>query len=384
VDDVQAPDGARSPAANTPEVPHDIMRHRTDSDGISGSSSEIIGVQISPIDPGGSFSTQEHFRELDGMRGVLAVTVMLFHFGLSTLFQRVSLGALPASNWGLCVDFFFLLSGFVLCRSYERRRVSFLEFAWRRALRLFPLYWTGMFAALICVQQKFDASVVASNLVMAQGLLGAPSINFPAWSVPFEFYLPLMAIAAVSVLGPMPRRVALALFACAVAGGSVLCLLFETGSDHEFLRAAAGLSGGALLYGLWMRRKIARKSASVAAFGIAGALVIMMLSGLAPSLSLLFYPCAIAAIWFGAEARGIFSLAGAQAIGRWSYSIYLLHIPVLAGYESITGQTLQGAAVTKALLATVVIVIAGFSYRHIEVPAINFARRHPMLFVRAP
>src|SRR6185437_10297151 len=194
------------------------------------------------------------------------------------------------------------------------------------------------------------------------------------WSVPFEFYLP----AAVVAVAPLARRttpaMAICLLAIAITSGSVLCLLYESGANYELLRAAAGLSAGGLLYAAWSRRGIVKSSAVISLGGIMGAMVIMAVSGVAPTVAFLFYPCAIAAIWFGAEARGVFSLSACQAIGRWSYSIYLLHIPVLAAYEKFTGQSLQGAIVAKGSLALLVIAIAGFTYRYLELPAMNCGR----------
>jgi peptidoglycan/LPS O-acetylase OafA/YrhL len=95
----------------------------------------------------------------------------------------------------------------------------------------------------------------------------------------------------------------------------------------------------------------------------------MMVSGILPALSLLFYPCAIAAIWFGAGCNGLFSLRPFQAVGRWSYSIYLLHIPVLAAAQLWTGSTLQGDTSLKVTLLILVILLAALAYRVIEQPA---------------
>jgi peptidoglycan/LPS O-acetylase OafA/YrhL len=57
---------------------------------------------------------RSRFTELDGMRGLLAVLVMLYHLGLNSQLARWTGGWLQASQWQLCVDFFFVLSGFVL------------------------------------------------------------------------------------------------------------------------------------------------------------------------------------------------------------------------------------------------------------------------------
>ena len=54
-------------------------------------------------------TSRRHFSDLDGMRGVLALVVMLYHFGLNSMLNRL----VPVGQvyWDLCVDFFFVLSG---------------------------------------------------------------------------------------------------------------------------------------------------------------------------------------------------------------------------------------------------------------------------------
>lgn len=120
-----------------------------------------------------------HFTELDGMRGVLSVAVMLFHFGLSPAIARASFGLLPRSNWGLCVDFFFLLSGFVLCHSYLKGPVTLAQFLRRRALRLLPMYLVATVFALAVTTGMFDGAMTAANLVMARPALWAGIDRLP-------------------------------------------------------------------------------------------------------------------------------------------------------------------------------------------------------------
>jgi peptidoglycan/LPS O-acetylase OafA/YrhL len=136
-------------------------------------------------------------------------------------------------------------------------------------------------------------------------------------------------------------------------------------------RAIAGLSGGALLYYRRLNRLPAKPSALLALCGIGGAVLIMTASGVFPALSLLFYPSAIAAIWYGADATGIFSTRPLQAAGRWSYSIYLLHVPVLAMAQFWTGSSFQGAVFSKVTLVVLVISLAALTYRTIERPAMT-------------
>lgn len=314
--------------------------------------------------------TKRHFTELDGMRGVLSVAVMLFHFGLGTAIAQASFGLLARSNWGLCVDFFFLLSGFVLCHSYLNRPVGLAQFLRRRALRLLPMYVVATVFALAVTPGMFGGYVIAANLLMAQPVFVLDSIDFPAWSLPYELYLPLTAVAAAAVIAKVPRAVLTCSLLLVIFAGCATCYLFETGNDHQFVRAALGLAGGALLYIPW--RAIARRqvSAAIAVIGVLIALLVMATSGVLPALGILFYPAAIAAIWFGAGSKGLFSTWPLQAIGRWSYSIYLLHAPVLSGIQFLAGRDLHGIA-QKTLVVTLVLALSGICYRWIELPGMR-------------
>jgi peptidoglycan/LPS O-acetylase OafA/YrhL len=314
--------------------------------------------------------TNGHFTELDGMRGVLSVAVMLFHFGLTPAIARASFGLLPHSNWGLCVDFFFLLSGFVLCHSYLNRPVTLVQFLRRRASRLLPMYVLATVFAFGVTPGVFGGYLIAANLLMVQPLFALESIDFPAWSLPYELYLPLVVVAAAAVIAKIRRATLTCSLFLVIFAGSATCYLFEAGDDHQFVRAALGLAGGALLYKQWTAVGHQQPSAAIAVIGVLIAIGVMASSGVLPSLAILFYPAAIAAIWFGANATGLFSIRPLQAIGRWSYSIYLLHAPVLSGIQMLAGRDLHGI-VEKILLVTLVLALSGICYRWIEVPAMR-------------
>jgi peptidoglycan/LPS O-acetylase OafA/YrhL len=82
----------------------------------------------------------KRFHSLDGLRGVCALSVMLFH--AADLFRP---GPLMAHGF-LAVDMFFLLSGFVIALNYEQALQSGLQmtvFLRARANRLLPVYWLG-------------------------------------------------------------------------------------------------------------------------------------------------------------------------------------------------------------------------------------------------
>ena len=80
------------------------------------------------------------FSSLDGLRGICALTVVLFH--CNNFFHKG-----PVFQHGfLAVDVFFILSGFVIALTYENELKSGLAvrlFLIRRAQRLLPTYWVA-------------------------------------------------------------------------------------------------------------------------------------------------------------------------------------------------------------------------------------------------
>ena len=84
---------------------------------------------------------KQHYAGLDGIRGLAAGAVMLMH--LIGIF-RPGLG--PQINASVAVDLFFMLSGFVLVRAYERKLKAGLtagQFMEMRLIRLYPMFILG-------------------------------------------------------------------------------------------------------------------------------------------------------------------------------------------------------------------------------------------------
>ena len=83
--------------------------------------------------------SKQRYEILDGLRGVAAIIVIIFHF-----FELYSFGnpAKQIVNHGyLAVDFFYVLSGFVIGYAYDDRwdRMSYWDFYKRRLIRLHPM-----------------------------------------------------------------------------------------------------------------------------------------------------------------------------------------------------------------------------------------------------
>lgn len=157
--------------------------------------------------------TKPHYELLDGLRGVAALLVVFYH-----IFEGLSFAAggtlITTINHGyLAVDFFFILSGFVIGYAYDdrwKRNMTLGNFFTRRLIRLHPMIIMGTIIGAItfCIQGsvQWDGSHVATSAVML-ALLAAMffipaypgagydvrgngemfSLNGPNWSLFFEY-----------------------------------------------------------------------------------------------------------------------------------------------------------------------------------------------------
>lgn len=157
--------------------------------------------------------TKPHYELLDGLRGVAALLVVFYH-----IFEGLSFAAggtlITTINHGyLAVDFFFILSGFVISYAYDdrwKRNMTLGNFFTRRLIRLHPMIIMGTIIGAItfCIQGsvQWDGSHVATSAVML-ALLAAMffipaypgagydvrgngemfSLNGPSWSLFFEY-----------------------------------------------------------------------------------------------------------------------------------------------------------------------------------------------------
>jgi peptidoglycan/LPS O-acetylase OafA/YrhL len=149
---------------------------------------------------GGSQGGRPHFGLLDGLRGVAAAAVVLYHFG-----DRAALPLLLPRGY-LAVDFFFVLSGFVIARAYGGRihaGLNLSRFVGMRLIRLLPMLLPGtLFGALLEIGRPHlgaatgDWPTVALAFVLGALAIPLPiatnlehtifPINGPVWSVFFE------------------------------------------------------------------------------------------------------------------------------------------------------------------------------------------------------
>ena len=168
----------------------------------------------------------KRFEALDSWRGIAACLVAFHHLAPSVDSHLNQLGLVPNSY--LFVDFFFVLSGFVIAANYEQRLAEGFS-VWRFALlrfgRLYPLH-LAVLLALILLRLVHSASGLGTPSAFQPPLWSADTIiaslllvqslhlfdftpwNGPSWSISTEFYTYLLFALGV---GLMKRRIALLL-----------------------------------------------------------------------------------------------------------------------------------------------------------------------------
>jgi peptidoglycan/LPS O-acetylase OafA/YrhL len=297
------------------------------------------------------------FVSLDGIRGFAALVVMMFHASANRVF----------AHGFLAVDLFFALSGFVLMHVYGKRAMSPQAFIAVRLIRLYPIYAFGLLIGLLSHLGESGAGVSflmgALFIPHVQGNLYP--LNGVSWSLVDEIVINV-------IFGFMlARRISIEwLLAASLAAGAVL-LVFDphqvlhinggwTASSWlvGYLRAAFSFSLGVIIY-----RQAGRVPSVSGWWPIAGILILFGIPGAvhAPFISAL----AIAALFPLAVLVGSSPhIGGASAqlfewLGRISYALYAVHIPVLHLSSRILGEGtssrmagLLAAIVTAHVLAT--------------------------------
>ena len=325
---------------------------------------------------------------LDGLRLLAAISVVFYHVQLSD-------GDLGLFSRGyLFVDFFFLLSGFVLTLAAEDRMNASggaLRFLLARFARLWPVIAIGALTGALLRMIETGQSV---RMLLVQAMLLVPNVrhdglifplNGPHWSMMLEV---LANIAHALVIRRLSDRMVLAV---AGLGGMALAMaIFLVGSatfgpDSSNWWLGFARIGFSYPFGVWLARR--RKNASpasiqtssgsywflaltlpLAALMVLPALPLNTAVGDALVILLVFPPL----LWLAASATPP-ARAGKWlgAAGLLSFPLYAVHLPILE-YVGTLHLGLAGPviAVAAALLAAALIA---------QIPPIRAIRPFPRL-----
>ncbi|OIQ32221.1 MAG: hypothetical protein BM562_04910 [Alphaproteobacteria bacterium MedPE-SWcel] len=337
-----------------------------------------------------SVSARDHLPILDGLRGLAALVVVISHCANAQL-----LPAILGQGFGqMGVGLFYGLSGLLMGRLYLARafnRTEITDYAWRRGARVLPLYYAALAVGVILLF-GFDLSPYhlqdIQDVLWAAGLLQGTGV---LWSIPAEiqFYVVFLGLWWAA-----QRRLLLwAIVGLLLLQGLVATAIYSLhGMKYTYSLAfwmhlfLAGTLLGQISTRPWfdaVQDRLRRRKEPLLVLGT----VVLLLAGvLAPPgvrnaigvpntypfadpLSVGYPLALLVAGLFGAGVMHVFAAPIWRWLGKVSFSVYLVHMPVLLAVVTIPGTAALAPALQVVLVFAITFAISACTQSWIEVKA---------------
>jgi len=348
------------------------------------------------------------FDALTSLRGLAALCTLMVHL------VTVWIVVFPAlEKWEyfyrfshhsyLFVDFFFILSGFVMCHVYGRAfsvdvSVSgYMKFMRARFARIYPLHlvllaiYVGL--ASIGIKQTTENpewSILANAfLVHALGMFDHTTWNIPSWSISVEWWTYVL-FPFVAVFAQRYMRAGAAVLALGMSIASFILLATYHGSMSitvglAFVRCLIGFTAGACLYTIFLTHRGVRLARRIN-LAILVAIFIVLACLPSPVSDILAFIGFCSLVYVSSndvDQRDWLHHPILIWLGDISYSIYLWHTLLLHVMAKIMlklkgehtwsdGEQLAYFLVALLAFEVLILLLAHLSYKFIELPARNF------------
>jgi peptidoglycan/LPS O-acetylase OafA/YrhL len=349
-----------------------------------------------------SLQVRHELRPLTSARGIAAWYVVLYHI------RESASGSLPAgviaflAKGYLAVDFFFLLSGFVIWLNYRAllgdhswRGVP--HFLWRRLARIYPLHLLilSIFVAiaLVCIATgrpliaDFQWRTLPFHLLLLQnwGFLDQLGWNVPAWSISCELGAYVLFAVSLTAIDwrRWPSAVLMAILAALMAG---LFGLFSwagkdlLGNDIPHLglpRCLFEFAMGTIVAALWLRWREAPERPAIAAGALGAVGLAAYLAGGPEVLALPFsFACLLLILALTSDKANPLKGKVIHWFGEISYATYLAHALLFMLFKIAFVRDV--ANVPLPLLGLFLLIVLGASaalYHGFELPAQRWMNR---------
>jgi peptidoglycan/LPS O-acetylase OafA/YrhL len=352
---------------------------------------------------------RHHLPALTGLRFVLAIWVIIHHLTGKGMMLEPWVHTLPAGLQSLvrggylAVGTFFVLSGFVLARSYgekEWNRGNLMRYGIARIARVYPGYLLSLaivspfiYRAIFNGGSAVDrrTALLADYGLVLQGWTGSLGVgwNTPAWSLSCELFFYLCFPALLMFFGKR-TRVRLAIAAILSIGLPLVLAALHVPDWWKPLYHIADFLVGILASHVfdWLQESHwTFDRVGVWLYGIAGSLGALMVAfpdflrrasldlntGLRPVNVAILVGLAIG----GGLPAKMLSSRLLKYLGQASYSMYILHVPLLWWYSRYMwrGASMTGQLTAALIYLAGVIAISAVAFEYVEEPANRLIRR---------
>lgn len=329
--------------------------------------------------------TKPHFEILNGLRGVAAIVVVIFHF-MEIVIADFSENFI--AHGYLAVDFFFCLSGFVVSYAYDNRieGMGLKTFIKLRLIRLQPLVVIGSVLGLFTflfdpygdLYAVYGFKQTALIFITSMFLIPYPvvseryfnlfNLNAPSWSLFWEYvanfiYAVLLFKITRKLLTPLIIVAAAILFYIGWGTGNLLGGWNDATFFHGLARIAFSFLTGMLIFrtngiikntwGLW---------------GLSVLLMIAFLSpynhewnGLVDPVIVVFYFPLIVSLGAGARLNRKHQKIN-SFLGDVSYPLYMVHYPFMWVFANYVVVEAPSTATLRWLIPVSILLLIGFAY----------------------
>jgi peptidoglycan/LPS O-acetylase OafA/YrhL len=363
---------------------------------------------------------------LTALRGIAALLVAAYHFNQYVLPIADSQWTLAHLRGYLWADFFFILSGFIMTYVYQKRFEtgvtieSFLGFMRLRFARLYPMHlltlvWLIVLYLIVvglcrvelefALKSVFNPPSIGLHLLMLHGFntVWSTTWNIPAWAIGSEWLMYLLFPFFVFLM--QKNRFLFLIVGIFATFGAYFYVTMPTSDvylantwlqhlpnsiDHyvfplNFVRCFAGFLLGMITH-YFYELKWANKILKYDGFFVFLVLIFLVFChfSLPDMLTVLLFPMMIlSAAHNENRVSKYLENQGLQAIGAWSYSIYMVHVPLLFSIMSVqlvypslalpkpTAYHFSGTIICGLFLG-LVLFAAQFFHRNVEEPARKF------------
>jgi peptidoglycan/LPS O-acetylase OafA/YrhL len=338
---------------------------------------------------------ETRFTALDSWRGIAACMVALMHVSAYSHIEQFAL----VRNAYLFVDFFFVLSGFVIASTYQERLAggfSVWRFMLLRLGRLYPLHLAVLAAFWAYDFPSADrAGTALSHLLLVHSLGEVqPTLwNVPSWTISTELFAYLaFALGVSATRGRIERFLVVVLVALPIV---LYVVKGDMGGTHRIglVRCLYGFAAGAAAWHVFRRIQERIPSGTAAeGWAVATVLVFVMVVGRHP-LSIAAPAVFAAAVLVFARQGGAVSRILARRpflfLGTVSYSIYMTHYFIarrsvewvafakgrgISLFDSLGADRWAGDVALAVYLA-IVIAVSAATYQFIEAPGREWIRQ---------